>query len=79
MINCLSPTLTLIGGFFVFLALLMFQAGLVAAATLLVLGYSFYAGNILSSFLLNQIYLFLGLLRFRKDMSLWESTSRKKA
>jgi len=79
MINCLSPTLTLLGGLFVFLALLMMQAWIVAVSLLLILGYSFYVGNILSSFLLNQIYLFFGLLRFRKDMSLWESTSRKKA
>ena len=71
-----SPFLFLLGLVLFFISLFMFNA--IAGALLLVLLLLFVyvkKSSFISSFIINQIYLFLGLLNIKKDMRTWESTS----
>jgi poly-beta-1,6-N-acetyl-D-glucosamine synthase len=76
MMYVLSPFLFLLGFVLFFAALFLFNA-IVSVLILILLLLYIYAkkSSFVSSFILNQIYLFLGLLNIRKDMRTWESTS----
>lgn len=76
MMYVLSPFLFLLGLLLFFAALFLFNAiAGVLLIILLLLYISAKKSSFISSFILNQIYLFLGLLNIRKDMRTWESTS----
>jgi len=71
-----SPFLFLAGSVLFFTALLLFSAPAGALVLVLLLLFIWLKkSSFISSFVLNQVYLFLGLLNIRKDMRTWESTS----
>lgn len=76
MMYILSPFFFLSGTVLFFAFLFLYNT--IAAALILVLLLLFVylkKSSFISSFILNQIYLFLGLVNIRKDMRTWESTS----
>ena len=73
-----TPTLFFIGTLAAFIGLLLsFPLLAVLAAIFLVLILRFGKNTLITSFITNQFYLFMGLYSRRKDAVIWQSTSKK--
>ncbi|HKM42340.1 MAG TPA: glycosyl transferase family 2, partial [Methanocorpusculum sp.] len=74
----ITPTLFFIGSTVFAIGLIFVSPILLLILLLMVALFSIlWKGNLLTSFIINQIYLMAGLYSRRKDAVIWESTSKK--